>query len=114
MNSLKKIIQNKGIAVDSWKIFRALADKFNLKFSYNNHEQLLDKIFKLHPEISLINQIVTAEWKSSKESVIKLKPLKNNFAVTNYYQTCPITRASTNMANCQKRYLHTDGSKFNE
>ena len=109
----KKILQNKGMAVDSWKIFRALADKFNLKFSYNNHEQLLNKIFILHPEISLINQIVSSEWKSFEENSIKLKPLKSNFAITNYYQTCPITRASTNMANCQKRFLNIDESKFN-
>ncbi|MAH88540.1 MAG: NADH-quinone oxidoreductase subunit G [Pelagibacterales bacterium] len=109
----KKIIQNKGIAVDSWKIFRALADNFNLKFSYNNHEQLLNKIYKLHPEISFINQIISSEWKSFKSSSIKLKTLKSNFAVVNYYQTCPVTRASNNMANCRKRFLKKDESKFN-
>ena len=110
----KKIIQNKGMAVDSWKIFRALSDKFNLKFSYNNHEQLLNKIFKLHPEISLINQVVSSKWESYNENSIKLKPLKNNFSVINYYQTCPISRASINMANCQKRFLNIDKRKFNE
>ncbi len=110
----KKIIQNKGIAVDSWKIFRALADKFNFKFSYNNHKQLLNKIFKLHPEISLINEIVSSDWISSKTESIKLKPLKSNFTVLNYYQTCPITRASTNMANCQKSFFKKNESTFNE
>ena len=51
----KKIIQSKGEAVDSWKVFRALADKLNIKLLYNNHDQLLNKIFKKHPEISKEN-----------------------------------------------------------
>ena len=34
----KKIIQNKGLAVDGWKVFRALADKLSIKLKYNNHQ----------------------------------------------------------------------------
>ncbi len=100
----KKIIQNKGLAVDGWKIFRALADKLNIKLKYNNHQQILDRIFKLHPEISSINQVISSEWMKPDKSKCKIKSLKGNFLVRNYYQSCPITRASTNMANCKKRF----------
>ena len=83
----KKIIQNKGLAVDAWKVFRALADKLGIKLKYNNHQQLLDRIFKLHPEISSINQIVPANWKKSNKNIPKIKSLKSSFLVKNYYQS---------------------------
>ena len=109
----KKIIQNKGLAVDGWKVFRALADKFNIKLKYNNHQQLLDRIFKLHPEISSINEIVPAKWIKSNKSLPKIKSLKSSFLVKNYYQSCPITRASINMANCIKRFSKKNESILN-
>ena len=109
----KKIIHNKGLAVDAWKVFRALADKLGIKLKYNNHQQLLDRIFKLHPEISSINQIVPANWKKSNKSIPKIKSLKSSFLVKNYYQSCPITRASINMANCIKRFSKKDESILN-
>ena len=109
----KKIIQNKGLAVDGWKVFRALADKLGIKLKYNNHQQLLDRIFKLHPEISSINEIVPAKWIKSNKSIPKIKSLKSSFLVKNYYQSCPITRASINMANCIKRFSKKDESILN-
>ena len=109
----KKIIQNKGLAVDGWKIFRALADKLGIKLKYNNHQQLLDRIFKLHPEISSINEIVPAKCLKSNKSIPKIRSLKSSFLVKNYYQSCPITRASINMANCIKRFSKKEESTVN-
>ena len=109
----KKIIQNKGLAVDGWKIFRALADKLGMKLKYNNHQQLLDRIFKLHPKISSINEIVPAKFLKSNISIPKIRSLKSSFLVKNYYQSCPITRASINMANCIKRFSKKDESTLN-
>ena len=98
----KKIIQNKGLAVDGWKVFRALADKFNIKLDYNNHEQLIENIFKKHPEIEKVNSIISANWTNIKPENSNIKGSENNYFLENYYQTCPITRASSNMANCKK------------
>ena len=109
----KKIIQNKGLAVDGWKVFRALADKLSIKLKYNNHDQLLDTIFKLHPEISSINEVVPAKWIKSNKSLPKIKSFKSSFLVENYYQSCPITRASINMANCIKRFSKKQESTVN-
>jgi NADH-quinone oxidoreductase subunit G len=100
----KKILHNKGMAVDSWKVFRALADKLNVNLKYNNHDQLLENIFRNHPEISNINTIISSKWEKPLDKINQLKTFYNNFLVENYYQTCPITRASTILANC-KKYL---------
>jgi len=80
---------------------------------YNNHKQLLDRIFKLHPEISSINEIVPAKFLKSNKSIPKIRSLKSSFLVKNYYQSCPITRASINMANCIKRFSKKEESTVN-
>ena len=101
----KKIIEKKGVAVDGWKVFRALGDLLNIKLCYNSHSQLIEYIFKKHPEISRINFISNASWIDASKDVFKFKPILKDFSVSNYYQTCPITRASNNMANCAKAFL---------
>ena len=106
----KKITNNKGLAVDSWKVFRALADKFKIKLNYNNHEELINKIFKKHPEISKLNTIKPSNWNKSNKNELQLKPTNKNYLITNYYQTCCITRASTNMANCVKSFTNKKSS----
>ena len=105
----KKIIQNKGVAVDGWKIFRAMADKLNINLEYNDHDQLIKNIFGKHPEISEINSIKPANWSEVKSDIFDIKPSNNNYFLENYYQTCPITRASINMANCKKNLINEEG-----
>ena len=104
----KKIIQNKGLAVDGWKVFRALADKLDIKLKYNNHEELIKSIFDKHPEISNVNSIKPAIWNSIKSDNLDLKSSVNNYFLRNYYQTCPITRASSNMAKCNKELINEE------
>ena len=79
-----------------------MADKFNIKLDYNNHEQLIENIFKKHPEIEKVNSIISANWTNIKPENSNIKGSENNYFLENYYQTCPITRASSNMANCKK------------
>ena len=105
----KKIIQNKGLAVDGWKVFRALADKLNINLEYNNHEQLIKSIFHKHPEIAEINSIKPSNWSNVKSDNFDLNPSESNYFLENYYQTCPITRASSNMAKCKKELIHEPG-----
>jgi len=105
----KKIIQNKGVAVDGWKIFRAMADKLNINLDYNNHDQLIKSIFSKHPELSNINKIISSNWSEVKPDNFDIKSSENNYFLENYYQTCPITRASINMANCKKDLIHEEG-----
>ena len=79
----------------------------------NFFTQLLDRIFKLHPEISSVNEIIPAKWIKSNKSIPKIKSFKSSFLVKNYYQSCPITRASINMANCIKRFSKKEESTVN-
>ena len=105
----KKIIQNKGLAVDGWKVFRAMADRLNINLEYNDHDQLIKSIFSKHPEISDINSIKSSNWSAVKSDIVDIKSSDNNYFLENYYQTCPITRASINMANCKKSLINEEG-----
>ena len=62
-----------------------------------------------HPEISEINSIKPANWSEVKSDIFDIKSSNNNYFLENYYQTCPITRASINMANCKKNLINEEG-----
>ncbi len=100
-----KVTNNYGKAVDSWKIFRALGDKFNINFNFNNHKELMIEIYKKYPHLSKINDTVKAKWANVAEDNIKIKKEYFDTTVTNFYQTCSISRASSNMAACVKEFL---------
>ncbi len=106
-----KVTKGLGSAVDSWKIFRALADKFNYNSEYNTHMELLDLIYKDYPHLSFTNKVVPAEnilEQISQEDIIS-EDIK--VKIENYYQTCSITRSSNNMANCAKELLQLESNQ---
>ena len=111
-NLQKKIIEKKGVAVDGWKVFRALSDILKLKLPYNTHSQLIEHIFKKHPQISRINFVSKAVWTEALEDAFEFKSYTKDYSISNYYQTCPITRASNNMANCTKAFLTKKNNKY--
>ncbi len=100
-----KVTDNLGKAVDSWKIFRALADEVKVKLNYNDHEQLLQELFKKYPHFSLINNLTPAKWESLTTQEIKLEKENINTTMLNFYQTCSISRSSSNMASCVKEFV---------
>ncbi len=100
-----KVTNKLGMAVDSWKIFRALADKCEVKLSYNTHDELLETIYKKHPHLKLTGKIINANWKNINQSIISLKKEQLDVSIKNFYQTCSISRSSVNMANCVKEFL---------
>ena len=61
------------------------------------------------PYLSEINSIKSSNWREVKSDVFDIKPSDNNYFLENYYQTCPITRASINMANCKKDLINKEG-----
>ena len=100
-----KVTDNLGKAVDSWKIFRALADQVKVKLNYNDHEQLLQELFKKYPHFALINNLTPAKWESLTNQEIKLEKENINTTMLNFYQTCSISRSSSNMASCVKEFV---------
>ena len=105
-----KVVDNLGLAVDSWKIFRALGDKLKLKLNFNNHKQLLDEIFSQYPHISSINNLTATAWKKLSLEKILVNSENIDTTINNFYQTCSISRASPNMAACVKELLHKNQS----
>ncbi len=101
----KKIVEKPGISVDSWKIFKALDQIFGSKLTFNTHEQLLNNMFKEYPYLGKIDRLYDAKWKHIKDENINLLAEENNYILENFYQTCNISRASLNMANCVKEIL---------
>ena len=104
------MVDNLGLAVDSWKIFRALGDKLKLKLNFNNHKQLLDEIFSQYPHISSINNLTATAWKKLSLEKILVNSENIDTTINNFYQTCSISRASPNMAACVKELLHKNQS----
>ena len=45
----KPIISKPGLAVDSWKVFKALDQKLSSVIKFNNHEELLKTMFNEYP-----------------------------------------------------------------
>jgi len=101
----KKVTERLGQAVDGWKIFRALADKLNVKMDYNSHEQLLNKIFEKYPHISKIDKIFNNYTSEKSTQPKEVKKQEINCELKNFYQTCSISRSSENMANCVRDFI---------
>ena len=101
----KKIIANPGRAVDGWKVFKALDQKFKSTIQFNNHNELVASIFKDYPSLSNIGNLTKAKWYFLKDQKISLSSEKNEFLLSNFYQTCSISRSSENMANCVREIL---------
>ena len=101
-----KVTESIGSAVDSWKIFRALSDALNVKFNFNNHNQLLREISNDYPHLSSLNSLTVAEWKKLPEKKIDIEKEDIDTKVKNFYQTCSISRSSSNMASCVKEFLY--------
>ena len=75
------------------------------------HEELLKKMFDDIPLLLNKNSFEKTKWEMEKNSKIILSSEKNNFLVKNFYQTCCISRASENMANCVKEILEVKKGK---
>ena len=104
----KKIVSHPGKAVLGWKIFKALDQKLASVIKFNNHKELLSKMFKDYPSISNIGCLPESEWVRANDKNITLASEKNNFLCNNFYQTCSISRSSANMANCVRDILKSN------
>ena len=101
----KTITSKPGVAVDSWKVFKALDQKLSSVIKYNTHEGLLKQMFDDYPLLRNQNYAEKSKWEAEKNNKIKLASEINDFLVKNFYQTCCISRSSENMANCVKEIL---------
>ncbi|MEC8100139.1 MAG: NADH-quinone oxidoreductase subunit NuoG [Pseudomonadota bacterium] len=105
------VISKPGLAVDSWKVFKALDQKLSSVIKFNNYEELLKAMFIKYPMLQNKKYFQEEKWIIEKNSNITLSSDINNFLVDNFYQTCCISRASENMANCVRDILQVKKEK---
>lgn len=88
-----------GEAKEDWKIIRALSDKLGKPLAFNTHAELRAAIAANHPQFASVEQLVPANWAPfGVDGAIDQSPIK--LAISNYYLTDPISRASATMAKC--------------
>jgi len=108
----RPVVHPPGAARVQWQIIRALSETVanvsgdNTTLPYDTLEEIRDRMEMLAPNLvkydtiepapQVYNEPVPVTSKLSQPFTVEQKSLKD------YYMTCPITRASQNMANCVK------------
>ena len=85
-----------GDARENWAIIRALSAEFGAALPYNSLAELRSVMFKDHPHLAAIDEVPVNEWQAAEPKKLSSGAFKN--AVTDFYQTNPIARASSVMA----------------
>jgi NADH-quinone oxidoreductase subunit G len=92
-----------GDAREDWAILRALSDALGSKLPYDSLDALRQAMFKAHPHLMRVGQIAPGD----AGDIAKLAKLGGSLekaslrsAVTDFYFTNPIARASAIMAEC--------------
>jgi NADH-quinone oxidoreductase subunit G len=100
-----------GEAKEDWAILRALSDVLGVKLPYDDRAALLAAIEKDVTHFATLNSAPVhadtsaATWGAVGDSgVLDNAPVTN--AITDYYLTNPIARASETMAKCSQELVH--------
>jgi NADH-quinone oxidoreductase subunit G len=95
----------KGEAKEDWAILRALSERLGSKLPYDSLDQLRAKLFADHPTFGRIDHVDGREAAAGLDlgalggkGELSDAPFAN--AVTDFYLTNPIARASVTMAEC--------------
>ena len=92
-----------GDAREDWAILRALSEVLGAKLPYDSLVQLRQAVFKAHPHLSRVDQIMPGQANDIRRlASLGGKPGKAPFRsqIEDFYFTNPIARASAVMAEC--------------
>jgi NADH-quinone oxidoreductase subunit G len=92
-----------GDAREDWAIIRALSDVLGHKLPYDSLSQLRAALFKAHPQLTRIDQVLSGEGADIERLAGRGgTPERAAFGATvrDFYLTNPIARASAVMAEC--------------
>lgn len=93
-----------GEAKEDWKIIRALSEIIDKTLPYNTIFELRERIAKDVKAVASPNTVIENEWKSfGKKGKVTSDPFVN--PISNFYHTCPISRASVTMAKCTESFI---------
>ncbi|TVQ34656.1 MAG: NADH-quinone oxidoreductase subunit G [Geminicoccaceae bacterium] len=88
-----------GDAKEDWKILRALSAALGHTLAYDTLAQVRARIKEVAPHLALMDRIEPAPWAAFGASgAADETPF--TAPITDYYRTCPISRASATMAAC--------------
>ena len=93
----------KGEAKEDWAILRALSERLGATLPYDTLDQLRAKLFADHPSFGRIDYVPETPGALDlsglgAKGALSDAPLKS--AVTSFYLTNPVARASVTMAEC--------------
>ena len=105
-----------GEAREDWKIFRALSARLDTTLPYDTLNELRAAMYEAAPHLAQIDTVVAAD-KPQAPSAGSMGSEAFTYAVTDFYFTNPIARASATMADCAKakesRNDQTEGTGTN-
>jgi NADH-quinone oxidoreductase subunit G len=100
-----------GAAREDWKILRALSAVLGKTLPFDNLRELRARMVKAAPSLGAVDEITTASWGDfGTNGAMGGQPFE--IAISNFYMTDPISRASATMAECaaaQGKATGTDG-----
>ena len=102
-----------GEAKEDWTILRALSDVLGLRLPYDNRAQLLAALEKDVTHFANIGEAPVhadtsaATWNGIGESGALDAAVPLDHAITDYYLTNPVARASQTMAQCSREFVTT-------
>jgi NADH-quinone oxidoreductase subunit G len=92
-----------GDAREDWAILRALSDVLGHKLPFDSLAELRAALYKAHPHLTRVDQIEkggAGEWAALSAHIGRVGSEPFRSAVSDFYMTNPIARASAVMAEC--------------
>ena len=97
-----------GDARENWSILRALSAQMGQTLPFNSLSELRSEMFAEFPHLAAIDDVAENPWQPLPTGELGKDPV--GLAVSSHYQTNPIARASTVMAELQA--MQTDGQRI--
>jgi NADH-quinone oxidoreductase subunit G len=106
----RQAAQPPGDAREDWAIIRALSDVVGGGLSFSTLGDVRARLVEVNPLFDQIGEVEAATWSTFGEAgSMSSTPLES--AVSNYYMTCPISRASETMAECSREFVRDGGER---
>ncbi len=98
VQEVRRAIFPPGEAKDDWSIIRAFSGFIGHPLSFDSHDACRQMLFTNHPHFAEIGQLHKSRWrKIGKPGKVSNSPILP--ALTEFYMTCPMSRASQTMAD---------------
>jgi NADH-quinone oxidoreductase subunit G len=94
-----------GDARDDWKILRALSALIGKTLPFDNLGELRALLAQTAPSFAAVGQVTQTAW-GQFGAAGALLTAPYTYAISDYYRTDPISRASETMAKCSALFVH--------